>query len=182
MSKVMLLSSNAVLTSFSAALAGIQWHSSYFSAVYSLGRCHSAAVKQLSLVPVHSVSKCHVKWPSGRHIPFMRSSLCLFTLWTCTLRFKSLGSVRYIYIFLVVEINTFIQQGCIKLIKSDSKDMYNEDLWEHNSSKLIMRNVSWAANQHIRMISERSCDTEDWSNDAGNSALHHRNKLHFKMY
>ncbi len=23
----------------------------------------------------------------------------------------------------------------------------------------------------------RSCDTEDWSNDAGNSALHHRNKL-----
>ncbi len=36
--------------------------------------------------------------------------------------------------------------------------------------------------QHIRMISEGSCDTEDWSNDAENSALHHRNKLHFKMY
>ncbi len=29
------------------------------------------------------------------------------------------------------------------------------------------------------MISEGSCDTEDWSNDAENSALHHRNKLHF---
>jgi len=27
-----------------------------------------------------------------------------------------------------------------------------------------------------------SCDTEDWSNDAENSALHHRNKLHFKIY
>ncbi len=26
------------------------------------------------------------------------------------------------------------------------------------------------------MISEGSCDTEDWSNDAENSALHHRNK------
>ncbi len=26
-------------------------------------------------------------------------------------------------------------------------------------------------NQHIRMISEGSCDTEDWSNDAENSAL-----------
>ncbi len=25
--------------------------------------------------------------------------------------------------------------------------------------------------QHIRMISEGSCDTEDWSNDAENSAL-----------
>ncbi len=29
----------------------------------------------------------------------------------------------------------------------------------------------WAANQHISMISEGSCDTEDWSNDAENSAL-----------
>ncbi len=25
------------------------------------------------------------------------------------------------------------------------------------------------------MISEGSCDTEDWSNDAENTALHHRN-------
>ncbi len=31
------------------------------------------------------------------------------------------------------------------------------------------------------MISEGSCDTEDWSNDAKNSASHHRNKLHFKI-
>ncbi len=36
-------------------------------------------------------------------------------------------------------------------------------------------------NQHIRMISEGPC-IEDWSNDATNSALHHRNKLHFKVY
>ncbi len=32
------------------------------------------------------------------------------------------------------------------------------------------------------LISERSCDTEDWINDTENSALHHRNKLHFKIY
>ncbi len=32
------------------------------------------------------------------------------------------------------------------------------------------------------MISEESYKTEDWSNDAENSALHHRNKLHFKIY
>jgi len=32
------------------------------------------------------------------------------------------------------------------------------------------------------MISEGSCDTEDWSNDAENSAVYHRNKLHFKVY
>ncbi len=29
-------------------------------------------------------------------------------------------------------------------------------------------NVSWAENQHIVIISEGSCDTEDWSNDAEN--------------
>ncbi len=32
------------------------------------------------------------------------------------------------------------------------------------------------ANQHNRMISEGSCDTEDWSNDAENAALRHRKK------
>ncbi len=33
------------------------------------------------------------------------------------------------------------------------------------------------------MISEGSCDTKDWSNDADeNSALHHRNKLQFEVY
>ncbi len=37
-------------------------------------------------------------------------------------------------------------------------------------------------NQHIRMISEGSRDTEDWSNDADNSDFHHINKLHFKIY
>ncbi len=36
--------------------------------------------------------------------------------------------------------------------------------------------------QHIRVISGGSCDTEDWSNDAEDSALHHKNKLHFKIY
>ncbi len=29
----------------------------------------------------------------------------------------------------------------------------------------------WAANQKNRIISEGSCDTEDWSNDAENTAL-----------
>ncbi len=42
-------------------------------------------------------------------------------------------------------------------------------------------NNSWSPNQHIRMIPEVSCDTEDWSNDAVNLALHHSNKLHFKL-
>ncbi len=40
----------------------------------------------------------------------------------------------------------------------------------------IIINVSSAANQPFSMISEISCDTEDWSN-AENSALYHRNKI-----
>jgi len=32
------------------------------------------------------------------------------------------------------------------------------------------------------MISEGSCDTEDWSNDAENSDLHQREKLDVKIY
>ncbi len=35
---------------------------------------------------------------------------------------------------------------------------------------------------HIRIISEGSCDTEDWRNDAENTAAHHRNKLQFNIY
>ncbi len=35
--------------------------------------------------------------------------------------------------------------------------------------------------QHIRMISEGSCDTEDLSNDAENSAAHHKNNLYFNI-
>ncbi len=34
-----------------------------------------------------------------------------------------------------------------------------------------IRSNSWAAIQHITMISEGSCDTEDWSNDAENTAF-----------
>jgi len=40
------------------------------------------------------------------------------------------------------------------------------------STLIIIRNALWAANQHIRMISVGSCDTEDWSNDAGNFCYH----------
>ncbi len=46
----------------------------------------------------------------------------------------------------------------------------------------MISKVSSAANQFIRMVSEGSCDTEDWSNDAENSAFRHKNKLYFKVY
>ncbi len=49
-----------------------------------------------------------------------------------------------------------------------SKDI---QLIKKDISTIIIKNVSWAANQYIRMISEGWCDTEDWSNDYENSAL-----------
>ncbi len=46
-----------------------------------------------------------------------------------------------------------------------------------DSLLIINRIFYWASNQHIKMISEGSCDTEDWSNDPEYSALHQRNVL-----
>ncbi len=56
---------------------------------------------------------------------------------------------------------------------------YEAELFSH---LIIIKKKSWASNQQIRIISEGSCDTEDWSNDAEKSALHHINKLHFRIY
>ncbi len=118
----------------------------------------------------------------------------------CGTHFKSL-----FYFF--KEMNTFIQHWCIKLIKSDSKDIYNATkdfdwklillFWTFyspknpdktfscdflKSSKTVFNNknnrncfLRWFLKDHV-------CNTEDWSNDAENSALNHSNKLHFKIY
>ncbi len=58
-------------------------------------------------------------------------------------------------------------------IKESSKNIrIFTKIWNTAFFQLIlMRDVSWAENQHIRIISEGSCDTEDWRNYAENSAL-----------
>ncbi len=53
-------------------------------------------------------------------------------------------------------------------IKESWKNKYSTVLNIENNNNI---NVSWKANQHIRMISDGPCDTEDWSNDAENSTL-----------
>ncbi len=58
--------------------------------------------------------------------------------------------------------------------KNDS-DIHYHLVWGQKdtiilSLQLIKINDSWTPNQHIRM-NERSCDTEDRSNDAENSGL-----------
>ncbi len=54
------------------------------------------------------------------------------------------------------------------------KSLFNKDALSKVVEILLVEisiNVSWASNHHIRIISEESCDTEDWRNDAENSAL-----------
>ncbi len=63
-------------------------------------------------------------------------------------------------------------------LKKKKKNFFSQFPQTYWAAQLLLT-FSWAPNQHIRMISEGSHDTEDWSNDAENSALHHRNKLHF---
>jgi len=64
--------------------------------------------------------------------------------------------------------------NCIKVkVKKDIKKYNNINIKQLFSTLMIIINVS-SKNHHMRMISEGSCDTEDWSNDGGNTALHHR--------
>ncbi len=55
--------------------------------------------------------------------------------------------IQYIYIYIYIYIIVCTKYSAAQLF-----------------STLIISNVSWIANQHIRMTSEWSCDTEDWSN------------------
>ncbi len=115
--------------------------------------------------------------------------LCQSTKWVSSIKSKMCKCDRS----QSIKVHQF--KETVKLIKSDSKNFYivtknlfqisvllSTTIWTAQlfSKLIIIRNVSWAANHHyIRMISEGSCDTEDWSIDAEKSALHHRNKLHF---
>ncbi len=60
------------------------------------------------------------------------------------------------------------------MIKEKSITGLENNMKQHNNFK--------THNKYIRMTYEGSCDTEDWSNDAENSALHHWNQLYLKVY
>ncbi len=68
-----------------------------------------------------------------------------------------------------------IQQGCNKLITSDSnviKDLYN-------FIDTTIQHVSWAANHHIRMISEDHVTLKTGVLMLNIQLWHHRNNLNF---
>ncbi len=65
----------------------------------------------------------------------------------------------------------FISDKCWSLDLSTQRIMKKMYLTVLNIDDNNNKTVSWTANQHIRMISEGSCDTEHWRNDAENVAL-----------
>ncbi len=108
--------------------------------------------------------------------------------WTCFLIYDRFNK----------EMNVIIQRRHIKLIKSDNTDIYNvsnncfslqrsvhqrihKKMYEFPQKYKAVRLFStliiyWAANQHIRMISEDHVTLKI------GGMMHLRNKLHFKMY
>ncbi len=82
----------------------------------------------------------------------------------------------YGMLYIYMKITPILQFGVSKIYFLKKLIMYQFPQ-KYEAAQLfsaLIRNVFWAVNQHIRMISEGSCDTEDWSNDAENSALHCR--------
>ncbi len=55
------------------------------------------------------------------------------------------------------------------LIKNTENSVYIKNIKQQKHVFNIANNKNFI--QHIKMISEGSCDTEDWSNDTENSAL-----------
>ncbi len=68
-------------------------------------------------------------------------------------------------------LNLLLKKGILKSIKQQFSNIDNNN--NNNNNKYILK--------HKISISERSHDTEDWSNDAEHSALRHSNILHFKI-
>ncbi len=79
---------------------------------------------------------------------------------------------------------SFVMLDVVTLNKKCYPQLLNGNVWWFSqkycaaqlfSTLIIIRNVSWAANQHIRMISEDHVTLKT-------SSLHHWNELHFKIY
>ncbi len=58
----------------------------------------------------------------------------------------------------------------------------NPKVKQHNCFQHYYNKKYIAANHHSRMISEESCDTEDWSINAENTAVQHSNTLLFNIF
>jgi len=62
------------------------------------------------------------------------------------------------------------------VLRNPEKKRFPQNIKQQNC---FHNNKKEAPNQHIRLISEGSCDTEDWSNDAEYSALLSQEQITF---
>ncbi len=83
---------------------------------------------------------------------------------------KDIKMLQKIYISnkFSLELSIYQKIKKIKILKKVSFRKYSESIFFYIG---IQKHISLFQNQHIRMICEGSCDTEDWSNDAENTAL-----------
>jgi len=84
--------------------------------------------------------------------------------------------LQKIYFKIYSKNELYIQQKNLKKSQFPQKKVSSATF----STLIIIIKVYRAANQHIRMISEGSCDTEDWTR-CWKFSFDHGNKLHFKV-
>ncbi len=107
---------------------------------------------------IHCILFFIIKQINGVHLTRNIVSVFKISCWILCVTFK--------FFFFWWIYRLFLSENCFYTIFSSVYEAA-----QLFSTLIIIRNVSRAANRHIRMISEGSCDTEDWSNDAENSAL-----------
>ncbi len=124
--------------------------------------------------------KLHTEWTNETA---WTTKLCCFLLRGKQVLNISLPPFSLFYSTRINEISQKWQQRhlwCYKIFIFQINDkccsVFIDSLYIYIYKTKILRLILYS----ILSISEGSCDTEDWSNDAENSALHHRNKLHFK--
>ncbi len=127
------------------------------------------------------------------HYAILCCKWCMFNytwanLWTCqTLKHTLTGSskspvhfapVQYEEIFSIYYQTVITEQTLSNTITVLDRHRHANVLKRQREDCHLKQTLQMF--QHIRMISEGSCDTEDLSNDAENSAAHHKN-LYFNI-
>ncbi len=113
------------------------------------------------------IVECRLFKKKMSSLPLLSNSACCLEVSVNAYIMTQYTYFIFIYIFYSIILFSFPS-------KNDEKTYHGlqKNIKQHNcliaDCEMI---IYWAANYHIRMISEGSCDTEDWSNDVENSAL-----------
>ncbi len=91
---------------------------------------------------------------------FLRNSYFYLASWSKVTDFYIVTKDSYFKINAVLLNFLFIEESQINVLWFSQKC----EAQLFSTFIIIKINVSWAPNEHIRMISEGLCDTEDWSN------------------